>query len=168
LIVLGIDPGTAITGYGLIKEKNKGQYETMMYGCIRTDAKMLMPSRLKIIYEEVGQIIDTYHPDAIAVEQLFFNTNARTAIAVGQARGTILLAAANRNLLVSEYTPLQVKQAVVGYGRAEKEQIQYMVKTILGLKQIPKPDDAADALAIALCCLQSSEWEQQTKRGGLQ
>ncbi len=166
MLVLGVDPGTAITGYGLICEKTRGQYEIVTYGCIRTEAKMEMASRLQTIYHELGNILDRYNPDTVAVEELFFNTNARTAIAVGQARGTILLAAANRNLIVKEYTPLQVKQAVVGYGRADKAQIQYMVKTMLGLKEIPKPDDAADALAIALCCLQSNEWEKQTKRGG--
>jgi crossover junction endodeoxyribonuclease RuvC len=165
-LVLGVDPGTAITGYGLICERTRGQYETVHYGCIRTDAKTDMPSRLKSIYNELGEIIDRFQPDTVAVEELFFNTNARTAIAVGQARGTILLAAANRDLIVKEYTPLQVKQAVVGYGRADKAQVQYMVKTMLGLKETPKPDDAADALAIALCCLQSSQWEKQTERGG--
>jgi crossover junction endodeoxyribonuclease RuvC len=166
LLVLGVDPGTAITGYGLIREKTRGQYETVHYGCIRTDAKLEMASRLQIIYNELNDLIDQFFPDTVAVEELFFNTNARTAIAVGQARGTILLAAANKNLIIKEYTPLQVKQAVVGYGRADKSQIQYMVKTMLGLKEIPKPDDAADALAIALCCLQSSAWEKQTDRGG--
>ncbi len=166
MLVMGIDPGTAITGFGLIREAAKGQYQTVGFGCIRTDSKMNMSSRLKIIYAELGRIIDEHQPDAVAVEELFFNTNARTAIAVGQARGTILLAAANRDVSVKEYTPLQVKQAVVGYGRADKKQIQYMVKTILGLKETPKPDDVADALAIALCCLQSNEWEKQTERGG--
>ena len=166
MLVLGIDPGTAITGYGLIKEVSKGSYEAVRFGCIRTEAKTEMPARLHEIYSEVIHLIEEHRPDLVAVEELFFNTNARTAIAVGQARGTILLAAANSHVTVREYTPLQVKQAVVGYGRADKAQVQYMVKTLLRLKETPKPDDVADALAIALCCLQSYEWEKQTKRGG--
>ncbi len=164
MLVLGVDPGTAITGYGLLEEKDK-KLSVLAYGCIRTDSKTPMTDRLKKIYKEILGVMDEFGPHIVAVEELFFNTNSRTAIAVGQARGTILLAVANSNLKLVEYTPLQVKQAVVGYGRAEKEQVQYMVKTILKLKETPKPDDVADALAIAVCCIQSNEWENLVLEG---
>lgn len=150
MIILGIDPGTAITGYGIIKvEGNK--FKALTYGSIKTKKSEGLPIRLRIIYQEVKQLIATYNPEEIAVEDLFFNKNTRTALAVGHARGVVLLAGANSMLNVNEYTPLQVKQAVVGYGRAEKTQVQQMVKSILGLEKIPKPDDVADALAVAIC-----------------
>lgn len=148
--ILGIDPGTAITGYGVIDVANH-RYQLVDYGCIRTAAHMYLPERLDRIYQGMLLLIQKFQPQAMAIEELFFNTNATTAISVGQARGVILLAAQQRDLPIGEYTPLQVKQALVGYGRAEKQQVQYMVKTFLQMGETPKPDDAADALAIAIC-----------------
>lgn len=150
MIILGIDPGTAILGYGLIKVLGN-RFEVIDYNCIQTSSKEPLENRLVKIYQELNYIIQTYQPDEVAVEELFFNKNVKTALSVGHARGVVLLSAALANLKVCEYTPLQVKQAVVGYGRAEKSQVQYMVKTILNLPKIPKPDDVADALAIAIC-----------------
>jgi len=149
MIVLGIDPGTAIMGYGLI-EFDKGKYKTLAYGVLRTSKDDKMENRLEQLYYGVNKIIDEFSPSVMAVEQLFFNTNQTTAITVGQARGIALLCASMKKLTLAEYTPLQVKQAVVGYGRAEKNQVQYMITKMLNLKEVPKPDDAADALAIAL------------------
>lgn len=148
--ILGIDPGTAITGYGVIDVENH-RYKLVDYGCIRTAAHMYLPERLDRIYQGMQLLINKFQPQEMAVEELFFNTNATTAISVGQARGVILLAAQQKDLPIGEYTPLQVKQALVGYGRAEKQQVQYMVKTFLNMQETPKPDDAADALAIAIC-----------------
>ncbi len=164
MLVLGIDPGTAITGFGLVRSEGNN-LRAMEYGCIRTPADLPLAARLQRIYRELTEIIERSRPGVVAVEELFFNTNTRTALAVGQARGAILLAAANAGLPVAEYTPLQVKQAVVGYGRAEKKQIQFMVQTLLGLSECPKPDDVADALAIAVCCLHSRVWEKLTQEG---
>ncbi|RQD70674.1 MAG: crossover junction endodeoxyribonuclease RuvC [Tindallia sp. MSAO_Bac2] len=148
--ILGIDPGLATTGYGVVDYENN-QFRAIQYGVIRTHSKSSMPERLKKINECMKQLIHQYKPDTVAVEELFFNTNAKTALLVGQARGVVLLTASMENLDIFEYTPLQVKQGVAGYGRAEKQQIQIMVKTLLNLKEVPKPDDAADALAIAMC-----------------
>lgn len=148
--VLGIDPGTASTGYGLIIENEVG-LEVVEYGVISTPPDMPMEKRLQIIYNKLLEIIDLHHPESCAVEKLFFQRNVTTAISVGQARGVILLALAERNVKCAEYTPLQVKQAVTGYGAASKKQVQIMVKALLTLSDIPKPDDAADALAIAIC-----------------
>ncbi len=150
MVILGIDPGLAIVGYGVIQVKGN-RYKTIDYGCITTDANILLPERLKIIYDELTSIIDKYNPEDLAMEELFFNKNVKTAIKVGQARGVEILAAVNKGIDVYEYTPLQIKQSVVGYGRAEKRQVQEMVKMLLNLKEIPKPDDAADALAVAIC-----------------
>jgi crossover junction endodeoxyribonuclease RuvC len=150
MIILGVDPGTAITGYGIIKvDGNK--FQPLEYSCIYTETTSTNELRLKKIYESISAIIEKYRPDEMAVEELFFNKNIRTALSVGQARGVILLAGALKGIPVSEYTPLQVKQSVVGYGRAHKQQVQHMVKVFLNLPEIPKPDDAADALAIAVC-----------------
>lgn len=150
MIILGIDPGTAITGYGIIKvEGNK--FSPLDYGCIYTESNWSMEKRLQKIHGIVWSLLEKYQPDQMAVEELFFNKNVRTALSVGQARGVILLTGALKGLKVNEYTPLQVKQAVVGYGRAHKQQVQHMVKTFLNLTEIPKPDDAADALAVAIC-----------------
>jgi crossover junction endodeoxyribonuclease RuvC len=150
MIILGIDPGIATLGYGIVKyEGNK--FTSIDYGAITTQAKTPMPERLGIIYDSLSELIKQYKPDAIAVEELFFNKNVKTALIVGHARGVVLLAGYNSQVSTYEYTPLQVKQAVVGYGRAEKSQVQYMVKILLNLKEIPKPDDVADALAIAIC-----------------
>ncbi len=150
VIVLGIDPGYAIVGYGVIEFDNF-RFKPIEYGAITTPAKTLFTDRLEKIFNGVTSIIEKYKPDALAVEKLFFNTNTTTAIDVAQARGVIILAARLKNVPVYEYTPLQVKQAVTGYGRAEKQQVQEMVKHILGLKSVPKPDDTADAVAIAIC-----------------
>ncbi len=150
MIVLGIDPGTAITGYAFIEKRNQSLC-ALDYGVIVTTAGEDPARRLQIIYRELSARIAAFQPHEAAVEELFFCRNVTTAIAVGQARGVAVLAAANAGLPVAEYTPLQVKQAVVGYGRASKEQVQFMVKSILGLREIPKPDDAADAMAVAVC-----------------
>lgn len=148
--VLGIDPGIAIAGFGFI-DKIGHKLTPVQYGAIQTEAHTPSETRLLQIYESAGALMDKYKPDAVAVEKLFFNRNVTTAFAVGQARGVIILAAAQRNLTVAEYTPLQVKQAVVGYGKAEKRQVQEMVKMFLRLSAVPKPDDVADALAVAIC-----------------
>lgn len=157
MIVLGIDPGTAITGYGVVTERDS-QPMMVAYGAITTPANQLLPDRLITIHREVLRLIDLYKPDQAAVEQLFFNKNVRTALAVGHARGVVLLALAEKNVPIAEYTPLEVKQAVTGNGRAEKKQIQEMIKILLQLDQIPKPDDAADALAIAVCHFHSARF----------
>lgn len=149
-LVLGIDPGTATTGFGIITENQIG-LEVLQYGVILTPPDLPMEKRLQIIYKKMLEIIDLHQPESCAVEKLFFQRNVTTAISVGQARGVILLALAERNVKCAEYTPLQVKQAVTGYGVANKKQVQMMVKSILNLEEIPKPDDAADALAVAIC-----------------
>ena len=155
VIILGIDPGIAITGYGVIDyEGNK--FSTIDYGAITTEAKLAMPERLLILNKGIKNLARKYKPDAFAIEELFFNKNVKTALTVGYARGAIIVAACEEGLDIYEYTPLQVKQAVVGYGRAEKRQVQQMVKVILNLNEIPKPDDVADALAIAICHAHSS------------
>lgn len=150
MVILGVDPGTAICGYGLIA-KEGNHLKRIAFGAILTPPETSTALRLRQISRELQAIIQQYRPDAMAVEQLFFNKNVRTALTVGQARGVILLAGAEAGLDIMEYTPLQVKMAVVGYGRAEKKQVQEMVRILLCLKEIPKPDDAADALAIAIC-----------------
>jgi len=150
MIILGIDPGLATVGYGVLKfEKNK--FTTITYGAIITPPRIPVHERLKMIYDEMQQLIDLYNPDDLAIEELFYNTNQKTIISVCEARGILLLCAHQNKLDISEYTPLQVKQSVVGYGRAEKKQVQTMVKNILNLEKIPKPDDAADAVALAIC-----------------
>lgn len=150
MIIMGIDPGFAITGYGIVKyEGNK--FSPLEYGAVITKASMPFAQRLLQLDEELVSIMEKYRPDAISVEELFFNKNIKTAIMAAHGRGVALAAAARSGAEVYEYTPLQVKQAVVGYGRAEKAQIQQMVKAILNLPGIPKPDDVADALAIAVC-----------------
>jgi len=151
VLVLGVDPGTATTGYGIIEVKGY-QYKMVDYGCIKTSPRCAVPQRLQKLYQQVVRLLNAYRPAVVAVEELFFNKNVRTALAVGQARGVVLLAAASQDIQVVEYTPLQVKQGVVGYGRASKRQVQEMVKILLKLDKVPRPDDAADALAIAICC----------------
>lgn len=150
MIILGIDPGFAIVGYGVIRYENN-RFSVVEYGAITTGSKEEMFSRFKKIHDALSEIIDRIKPDVMSIEELFFNSNQKTAINVAQARGVLLLAALNRNIPVFEYTPLQIKQAIVGYGRAEKKQVQQMVKMLLKLDEIPKPDDTADALAIAVC-----------------
>lgn len=150
-IILGIDPGIADTGYGIIKKLSGGRMECLDYGSIKTPAKMELIDRLEILHRELGLIIKKYRPDLAAVEELFFCNNAKTALIVGQARGAILLSIKENKIPFAEFTPLQVKQAVSTYGQAGKAQVQKMVMLLLKLKEIPKPDDAADALAIAIC-----------------
>lgn len=156
MIVLGVDPGIAITGYGLVEECN-GTLKPVDYGVVTTSSNMRMSDRLIKIYDSINQIISYYNPDALAVEELFFNKNVKTALIVGHARGVAILAAAKKGIPIYEYTPLQVKQAVVGYGRAEKNQVQQMIKFLLRLREIPKPDDAADALAVSVCHIHCAE-----------
>jgi len=150
VIILGIDPGLAIVGWGVL-EYNGSHFRPLGYGSIQTPSTMSTEERLVEIYRVMGQIIERYHPDSMAVEELFWNTNQTTGIRVSEARGVILLAGAQAGLPIYEYTPLQVKQAVVGYGRAEKKQVITMVTMMLKLEKPPKPDDTADALAIAIC-----------------
>ena len=162
MIILGIDPGIAIVGYGIINyEGNK--FSVIDYGAITTPAGVPLPKRLKMLYEDMSRLIGMYKPDVISIEELSFNTNVKTAITVGHGRGVAVLAGANAGLEVFEYTPLQVKQAVVGYGRAQKAQIQQMVKAILCLDKIPKPDDVADALAVAVCHAHSHRFNEELR-----
>lgn len=151
LIILGIDPGTATTGYGVVQTSRTNQLTVLGYGAICTPAKQRVELRLQTIYQEVSKLIEEFAPECMAVEQLFFNRNVSTALAVGQARGVTILAGAHQNLQIAEYTPLQVKQSVTGQGRAGKQQVGYMVRLLLGLREIPRPDDVADALAVAIC-----------------
>lgn len=150
MVILGIDPGLAIVGWGVI-ESNRGVLRPLAYGAITTPAHTDIESRLLMIRNDLKDIIDRYKPDEMAIEELFFNTNITTGIAVAEARGVILCTAHEFGVKISEYTPLQVKQAVVGYGKADKHQVISMVTSILKLKQPPKPDDTADAIAIAIC-----------------
>src|SRR3989344_7391403 len=154
MLILGIDPGTAKIGLGLIEYKNKKTW-VKCYDCLTTNAADTTAARLNDLYKQLLKFIKEHQPDIIAVEELFFFKNLKTAIKVSQARGVILLAAAQQGLKIYEYTPLQVKQALTGYGRAEKKQMQQMVKVVLNLKEVPRPDDAADALAVAVCCAHS-------------
>jgi crossover junction endodeoxyribonuclease RuvC len=148
--ILGIDPGYAILGYGIV-EMRGNRFSLCDYGAVTTAADMALPDRLKYLYAALTDVIAGHDPDVAAVEELFFNSNAKTALLVGQARGAAVLACVNSGLRIYEYTPLQIKQGLTGYGRADKAQIQAMVKTILHLDETPKPDDAADALAAAIC-----------------
>lgn len=150
MIILGIDPGIATTGYGVI-EKKGSSFNLITYGVISTKPDQPLPKRLDLLFCDLTTLIATHSPTHIAIEELFFNTNAKTALIVGQARGVILLCAEKNNKTIAGYTPLQVKMSVCGYGRADKKQVQYMVQKLLNLKEKPKPDDAADALAIAIC-----------------
>lgn len=147
--ILGIDPGYAIMGYGIV-DMTGNHFDVITYGSIVTDKNMAMPDRLKHLYNSLMDIICEYEPEVAAIEELFFNSNAKTAILVGQARGVAVLACSNCGMEIAEYTPLQIKQALVGNGRAEKKQVQYMVKMLLNLDKVPKPDDTADALAAAV------------------
>lgn len=148
--ILGVDPGYAILGWGVLNLKGN-HFSVVDYGAITTDAKMEMPLRLQHLYIQLCAVIEKYKPEVASIEELFFNSNAKTAIMVGQARGVAVLACVNGGLEVNEYTPLQIKQALVGYGRADKKQVQAMVKAILNLSEVPKPDDTADAVAAAIC-----------------
>ena len=155
-IILGLDPGIADTGYGVISDDH-GKISCLIYGSIKTSPKDDLVTRLESLYNQLSVIIKKYKPEIAAVEELFFNKNVRTALIVGQARGVLLLTLKQNNILMYEFTPAQVKQAVSCYGAAKKDQVQRMVKLLLKLDEIPKPDDAADALAIAMCALNSRQ-----------
>ena len=150
MIIMGIDPGLAIVGYGVV-DYRVPRFRTMAYGAVTTPANTALEDRLSQIFDGVTELIDLYHPSDIAIEELFFTNNITTGIPVAEARGVILLAAKRKGISIYEYTPMQVKQSVVGYGKAEKKQVQIMVKTLLQLDKMPKLDDTADALAIAIC-----------------
>ncbi|MBC7076616.1 MAG: crossover junction endodeoxyribonuclease RuvC [Syntrophomonadaceae bacterium] len=165
MLVLGIDPGTAITGYGLV-EYRKGKESLVKCGALMTPSSMEMHLRLYEINRKLALLIEDFKPDVIAIEQLFFHKNAKTAIMVAQARGVAMMTAASYGVQVAEYTPLQVKQAVAGYGNADKRQVQLMVQRILSMHQLPKPDDAADALAVAICHIHSYRLGELCKERG--
>ena len=148
--ILGIDPGYAIVGFGVVDYVGN-KFQTVEFGAITTQAKTDFNLRLKTIYDDMNCVLDKFRPEAMSIERLYFNTNQKTGIAVAEARGVILLAAYQHGIEIHEYTPLQVKQSVVGYGQAEKKQVMEMTRQILGLKAVPKPDDTADALALAIC-----------------
>lgn len=150
MIILGIDPGYAILGWGVV-ERTGNHFRAIDYGAVTTDKDMEMPDRLEALYNGLREIVEEYRPEEASIEKLFFNTNTTTAINVGQARGVAILACVKGGLKVAEYTPSEIKQALVGYGKADKQQVQFMVKTMLNLPEIPKPDDTADALAAAIC-----------------
>lgn len=150
MIIIGIDPGYAITGFGVL-EYSGNHFKLIESGSIQTKAGVPLPDRIAKIYDDMTELIKRYKPDAIAIEELFFNRNTTTAIGVAQGRGSVLIAASKTDTPIYEYTPLQVKQGVTGYGRADKKQVQMMVKTVLGLESVPKLDDTTDAIAIAIC-----------------
>lgn len=162
MLVVGIDPGVATTGYGIVRDTKNGIL-LVDYGVVTTPPKMVLAQRLLLLHQELEKIIQLHRPESAAVEKLFFQKNVTTAIAVGQARGVALLTMAENQIEVSEYTPLEVKQAVAGYGSADKKQVQYMVKAILNMEVVPTPDDAADALAIAICHLHSVRYKNLEK-----
>lgn len=162
--ILGIDPGYAIMGWAVLDLKGN-HFSVVEYGAVTTDSKMEMPDRLGHLYAELSSIIQKYEPEEASIEELFFNNNAKTVIHVGEARGVAILACVNGGVTVNEYTPLQIKQALVGYGRADKKQVQAMVKAILNLSEVPKPDDTADAVAAAICHGHSSGNKLRIKRG---
>ena len=147
--ILGLDPGTATTGYGIV-DVEEGEFTAVTYGVIKTPAKMPMPQRLQIIQQELQQLLDDYQPDSVGVEEVFFGRNVTTAITVGPARGVLLLTLANAGLPIGEYSPPKIKDAVTGYGKADKAQVQLMVRNLLDLEETPRPDDAADGLAVAI------------------
>lgn len=156
MLVIGIDPGTANTGYGVIRQGADGDLQLVAYGVISTTSDQPMAERLRDLHRNLGDLIALHQPDSGAVEKLFYQRNVSTAISVGQARGVILLALAQANVPVDEYNPRAVKQSVTGYGSADKKQVQEMVRSLLGMTELPQPDDAADALAVAICHLHSS------------
>ncbi len=158
MVTIGIDPGIATTGFGVVREETDGRLTALAHGVIETPKGDPLPRRLQTLQQQLDALIATWHPQEAAVEELFFATNAKTAMIVGQARGVVLLTLCNAQIAVHEYTPLQVKQAISGYGQADKRQMQEMVRLLLHLPAIPRPDDAADALAIAITHLQSRKW----------
>lgn len=163
MIILGIDPGTAITGFGVI-ESISGNLKVVEHGCITTHKDLEMPVRLDMLGQELEKLIERFAPDVMAIEELFYFKNNKTVISVGQARGVAVFIGKKSGLEIREYTPLQVKQSVTGYGRADKKQVQMMVKNILKLKETPKPDDVADALAVAICCSSSIQFERRVEK----
>lgn len=163
-LVLGIDPGTATTGFGLVRDQNDGSLEMVVYGVIQTPAGEPAHQRLSLLYHRLNEILLLHRPDSCAVEKLFFQRNISTAIAVGQARGVAMLAIAEAGLDVFEYTPNEIKQAVTGYGSAGKRQVQEMVRTLLVLPELPQPDDAADALAVAITHLNTRRYSTGDER----
>ena len=167
LIILGIDPGYAITGFGLVRYEDK-RLRPLDFGVIKTEADMPFPDRLLAIDQALTELTESHKPDCFAIEELFFSRNTTTAIGTAQARGVAVVAAARAGVPVYEYTPVQVKLAVTGYGRAEKKQVQEMVRILLKLKDLPKPDDAADALAVAICHAHSGNREGHRAVGGYQ
>jgi crossover junction endodeoxyribonuclease RuvC len=166
MLVLGIDPGTASTGYGLVRETSSGDLEAVAYGVISTPKNTLPELRLLEIYNQITSLVSLHRPETAAVEKLFFQRNITTAMAVSQARGVVLLVLAQSGLSVAEYTPMEIKQAIAGYGGADKNQVQQMVKAILNLVDIPRPDDAADALAVAICHSHAYRFKQLGQSGG--
>jgi crossover junction endodeoxyribonuclease RuvC len=165
MLVIGIDPGTATTGYGLVRETEDRSLKAVDYGVIQTPADLPMPERLALLYDTLNEILTLHQPDSSAVEMLFFQRNVKTAITVGQGRGVVLLALAQASIPIAEYTPLEIKQALTGYGGAEKQQVQEMVRMLLDLENAPQPDDAADALAVAICHLHSMKIKDLTQTG---
>ena len=159
MLVIGLDPGTAITGYGVVLDDEDGGLLAVDFGVIETPSKLPMPERLLKLHQGLAEIISLHRPENGAVEKLFFQKNVKTAISVGQARGVALLALAEKGIPISEYAPMEVKQAVAGYGGADKRQVQLMVKALLNLDELPRPDDAADALAVAICHLHSAHMQ---------
>lgn len=166
MIVLGVDPGTAITGFGIIEETSTQSLKMLECGVIRTSASESDWERLKLLFQKISEIIQRHQPDCAAVEKLYFQQNVTTAISVGQARGVVLLALAQNGVEVSEYSPLEVKQSVAGYGHADKQQIQRMVTTLLFLDETPSPDDVADALAVGICHLNSRQMKKLVTQAG--
>jgi crossover junction endodeoxyribonuclease RuvC len=162
-LVLGIDPGTATLGYGLVRENRDSSLEAIAYGVITTPAKMPAHERLVKIYNEINELLLLHRPERCAVEKLFFQKNVRTAISVGQGRGVAILALAEAEIEIAEYSPSEIKQSIAGYGGADKAQMQYMVKALLHLDEIPQPDDAADALAVAVCHIHSARFNALAK-----
>jgi crossover junction endodeoxyribonuclease RuvC len=157
--ILGLDPGTATTGYGIIDVGEDGRLTAVSYGTINTQAKTPMPERLQIIQQELQALIDDFQPDSSGIEEVFFGRNVTTAITVGQARGVLMLTLANANIPISEYSPPKIKDAVTGYGKADKAQVQLMVRNLLNLEETPRPDDAADGLAVAITHAQYRRFE---------
>lgn len=166
MVIMGIDPGLANTGWGVVESRG-AQCRARAYGCIHTDCSEAFPARLKRIYDEIEAVIARYDPAEVAIEEVFFCSNAQSAIATAQARGAALVACASRGLQIGEYTPMQIKQAVAGTGAAEKRQVQYMVKTLLGLEREPRPDHCADALAAAICHAHLGAWRRLSRSQNL-
>lgn len=166
MVILGIDPGLANTGWGVVEARG-AQCRARAYGCIHTETDQELPARLRQIYDELDAVIGRYGPTQVAIEEIFFSANARSAIATAQARGAALVACARDGIEIGEYTPMQIKQAVCGTGSAEKQQVQYMVKTLLRLEQEPRPDHCADALAAAVCHAHLGAWRSLSREQNL-